>query len=153
MANEQALIDELSKPEYASLSDQEAADAVNAKVVTERQPVESGTLQDACMSLGVWARLEAAAETGKADPPASLARTMMQRLNANRPIDLDAPAVQTMTANMISFGLMTQEEADTMDALADASVPWTSTNGVGEVGIGLVITCRRQMALQGVANG
>ena len=153
MANEQALIEELSKPEYASMSDQQAADAVNAKTVAERQPVDSGELQDQCMALGVWAKLEAAAETGKADPPASLARTMMQRLNQNRPIDLDTPAVQTMTANMISFGLMTQEEADTMDALADASVPWTSTNGVGEVGIGLVISCRRQMVVQGVANG
>lgn len=153
MANEQALIEELSKPEYASLSDQEAADAVNAKTVTTRQPVDSGTLQDACMALGVWAKLEAAAEAGKADPPASLARTMMQRLNANRPIDLDTPAVQTMTANMISFGLMTQEEADTMDALADVSVPWTSANDVGEVGIGLVISCRRQMTAEAIGNG
>ena len=151
--NEQALIDELSLPEYANLSDQEAADAVNAKTVAERQPVDSGELQDQCMALGVWARLEAAAETGKADPPASLARTMMQRLNQNRPIDLDTTAVQTMTANMISFGLMTQDEADTMDALADVSVPWTSTNGVGEVGIGLVITCRRQMAAEAISNG
>ena len=151
--NEQALIDELSLPEYANLSDQEAADAVNAKTVAERQPVGSGELQDQCMALGVWARLEAAAETGKADPPASLARTMMQRLNQNRPIDLDTTAVQTMTANMISFGLMTQDEADTMDALADVSVPWTSTNGVGKVGIGLVITCRRQMAAEAISNG
>jgi hypothetical protein len=153
MANEQALIEELSKAEYATMSDQEAADAVNAKTVTERQPVDCGELQDECMALGVWAKLEAAAETGKADPPASLARTMMQRLNTGRPLDLDTPAVQTMTANMISFGLMTQDEADQMDALADVTVPWTSTNGVGEVGIGLVISCRRQMVLQGVVNG
>lgn len=151
MANEQALIEELSRPEYASMSDQEAADAVNAKVVTERQPVDSGSLQDKCMSLGIWARLEAAAETGKADPPASLARTMMARLSANRPIDLDAPAVQTMTANMISFGLMSQDEASEINTLADVAVLWTSTNGVGEVGIGLVISCRRQMT-QGVLN-
>lgn len=103
------------------------------------------------MSLGIWARLEAAAETGKADPPASLARTMMARLSANRPIDLDAPAVQTMTANMISFGLMSQDEASEINTLADVAVLWTSTNGVGEVGIGLVISCRRQMT-QGVLN-
>jgi len=153
MANETALIDELSKPEYASMTDQQAADAVNAKTVTERQQVDCGKLQDECMALGVWAKLEAAAETGKADPPASLARTMMQRLNTGRPLDLDTPAVQTMTANMISFGLMTQDEADTMDALADVVVPWTSTNGVGEVGIGLVISCRRQMAAEAISNG
>ena len=40
MANEQALIEELSKPEYASLSDQKAADAVNAKMVAGRQAWE-----------------------------------------------------------------------------------------------------------------
>jgi hypothetical protein len=152
MANEQALIDELSKPEYVSLNDQEAADAVNTKTVTERRPVDCGKLQDECMALGVWAKLEAAAEIGKADPPASLARTMMQRLNTGRPLDLDTPAVQAMTTNMISFGLMTQAEADQMDALANVVVPWTSTNGVGEVGIGLVISCRRQMS-QGLVNG
>jgi len=152
MANEQALIEELSGPEYATMSDQAAADAVNAKTVTERQPVDSGTLQDACMALGIWSRLEAAAETGKADPPASLARTMMTRLSANRPIDLDAPVVQAMTANMISFGLMSQDEASEINTLADVAVPWVTVNGVGEVGIGLVISCRRQMA-QGVPNG
>ena len=151
MANEQALIDELSKPEYASLSDQEAADAVNAKTVTERQPVDSGELQDACMALGVWAKLEAAAETGKADPPASLARTMMQRLNANRPIDLDTPAVQTMTANLISFGLMTQDDADAIAALAVQEVRWVDAEGIGECVIGYIINARKEIA--GVHDG
>ena len=37
--NEQALIDELRKPEYAGLTDQQAADAVNAKTVQQSAPV------------------------------------------------------------------------------------------------------------------
>lgn len=35
------LVDELRKPEYASLDDQEAADAINAKTVTYRRPASS----------------------------------------------------------------------------------------------------------------
>ena len=37
--NEQALIDELKKPEYQGLTDQQAADAINAKTVVVRSPV------------------------------------------------------------------------------------------------------------------
>ncbi|MFN9296041.1 MAG: hypothetical protein ACK6EB_48855, partial [Planctomyces sp.] len=36
-----------------------------------RQPVDAGLLMDACMSLGIWQRLEAAAPPGSIDPPAS----------------------------------------------------------------------------------
>ena len=35
--NEQALINELRKPEYQGLSDQDAADAINAKTVVARR--------------------------------------------------------------------------------------------------------------------
>lgn len=146
MANEQALIQELKKPEYQDLSDQAAADRVNARTVTQRQPVESGTLQDACMSLGIWASLAGAAETGAVDPPANLARTMIERLRANRPLDLDNDAVKSMVQQAIGHDLMTEQQAAQMDALGDVSVPWTEANNVGTVGIGLVINARNQIA-------
>ena len=48
--NEAALDAELSLPAYAGLSDQAAADAVMAKTVSVRRPVESGALMDAVLS-------------------------------------------------------------------------------------------------------
>lgn len=146
MANEQALMDELSKPEYANLTDQQAADAVNAKTVTERQSVDSGTLQDACMALGIWGRLEAAAETGKPDPPASIARTMMQRMNSGRPLDLDNAAVIAMVQDAIQHGLITQEQQQQLDTMANKEVRWVDAEGIGECGIGYIINARRAIA-------
>jgi hypothetical protein len=144
--NEQALIDELKLPQYAGLTDQQAADAVTAKTVQIRQPVDAGRLMDAMMSLGVWQKLEAAAPPGSTDPPASTARTMMTRLNQSRPVDLDNPAVQSIVADCITHNLMTQAEATQLNTLADAVIPWTAANDVGDVGLGAVINARKAIA-------
>ena len=49
--NEAALDAELKLPAYAGLTDQQAADAVMAKTVSVRRPVESGVLMDAAVAL------------------------------------------------------------------------------------------------------
>jgi hypothetical protein len=144
--NEQALIDELKQPQYAGLSDQEAADVVNAKTVTIRQPVDSGLLMDACMAAGIWAQLEAANQPGSSDPPASLARTMMERLKQPRPLDFDNPAVQQNVADCIQHGLMTQEQQQQLSGLANKTLQWVDTENIGEVGIGYVINARKAIA-------
>jgi len=144
--NEQALIDELKQPQYATMSDQEAADAVNAKTVTIRQPVDSGLLMDACMAAGIWAQLEAANQPGSSDPPASLARTMMERLKQPRPLDFDNPAVQQNVADCIQHGLMTQEQQQQLSGLANKVLRWVDVEDIGEVGIGYVINARRAIA-------
>jgi hypothetical protein len=144
--NEQALIDELKQPQYAGLTDQQAADAVTAKTVQIRKPVDAGKLMDAMMSLGVWQKLEAAAPPGSTDPPASTARTMMTRLNQSRPVDLDNTAVQSIVNDCITHNLMTQAEAQQLNTLGDEVIPWTVANDVGEVGLGAVINARRAIA-------
>jgi hypothetical protein len=144
--NEQALIDELKQPQYATMSDQEAADAVNAKTVTIRQPVDSGLLMDACMAAGIWAKLEAANQPGSSDPPASLARTMMERLKQPRPLDFDNPAVQQNVSDCIQHGLITQEQQQQLSGLANKTLRWVDVQGIGEVGIGFVINARRAIA-------
>ena len=144
--NEQALIDELKQSQYATMSDQQAADTVNAKAVTIRQPVDAGLLMDACMATGIWARLEAANQPGSTDPPASLARTMMERLKQPRPLDFDNPAVQQNVADCIQHGLITQEQQQQLSGLANKVLRWVDTVDIGEVGIGYVINARRAIA-------
>ena len=144
--NEQALIDELKQPQYAGLSDQEVADVVNAKTVTIRQPVDSGLLMDACMAAGIWAKLEAANQPGSTDPPASLARTMMERLKQPRPLDFDNPAVQQNVADCIQHGLITQEQQQQLSGLANKVLRWVDVEDIGEVGIGFVINARKAIA-------
>ena len=144
--NEAVLDAELSLPEYAALSDQAAADAVMAKTQNVRRPVDSGVLMDATMSLGVWERLEAAAPPASTDPPARYARTMMTRLKETRPVNLDHPSVIALVQNCIQYNLMTQTEADFLNALGTVSARWVDVNDVGEVGIGAVINSRRRIA-------
>jgi hypothetical protein len=144
--NEQALIEELKQPQYAGLSDQEAAGVVNAKMVTIRQPVDSGLLMDACMAAGIWAKLEAANQPGSTDPPASLARTMMERLKQPRPLDFDNPAVQQNVADCIQHGLITQEQQQQLSGLANKVLRWVDVEDIGEVGIGYVINARKAIA-------
>ena len=52
--NEQALDNELAKPEYTGLTDQQAASAVNAKTVSVRVPVDTGDLKFAMIGAGIW---------------------------------------------------------------------------------------------------
>jgi hypothetical protein len=62
-------------------------------------------------------------------------------------VDLDRPAVVAMRAALVQAGIVTQQQADALSALADASIPWTDSVGLPEVGVGLVINARR------IANG
>ena len=144
--NEAALDAELSLPQYAAMTDQQAADAIMAKTVTVRRPVDSGLLMDAAMALGIWERLESAAPPGSVDPPAAYARTMMTRLKETRPVDLDNAAVSTLVQNCIQHGLIQVSEAQTINAMADTVIRWVDSNGIGEVGIGAVQNSRRRIA-------
>ncbi|MFO0201774.1 MAG: hypothetical protein ACK528_01450 [Alphaproteobacteria bacterium] len=105
---------------YAEGNDEACAVRCSAIAPPVRQPVDAGLLMDACMSLGIWQRLEAAAPPGSIDPPASTARTMMTRLSQGRPVNLDNPAVQGIVTDCITHGLITQPEAAQLSTLADA---------------------------------
>ena len=105
---------------YAEGNDEGCAVRCSAIAPPIRQPVDAGLLMDACMSLGIWQRLEAAAPPGSIDPPASTARTMMTRLSQGRPVNLDNPAVQGIVNDCITHGLITQPEAEQLSTLADS---------------------------------
>ena len=105
---------------YAEGNDEGCAVRCSAIAPPIRQPVDAGLLMDACMSLGIWQRLEAAAPPGSIDPPASTARTMMTRLSQGRPVNLDNPAVQGIVTDCITHGLITQPEAEQLSTLADS---------------------------------
>jgi hypothetical protein len=145
--NEQALIDELKQPQYATMSDQEAADAVNAKTVTIRQPVAAERVQASAISTGLWAIVKIAAQnTALPNPPRGAAMSFVDWIEAGRPIDMDGGTVQGVGAVLLSYNLATQPQLDALQALADTAARWVDTVGIGEVGIGYVINARRAIA-------
>ena len=145
--NEAALIDELRKPEYATMSDQQAADEVNAKTVTIRQPVAADRVQAAAIASGLWAIVKIAAQnTALPNPPRGAAMSFVDWIEAGRPIDMDGGTVQGVGAVLLSYNLATQPQLDALQALADTAARWVDVHGIGEVGIGYVINARKAIA-------
>ena len=145
--NEQVLIDELKQPQYAGLSDQEAADVVNAKTVTIRQPVAADRVQAAAIASGLWAIVKIAAQnTALPNPPRGAAMSFVDWIEAGRPIDMDGGTVQGVGQVLLSYNLATQPQLDALQALADTAARWVDVEGIGEVGIGFVINARRAIA-------
>jgi hypothetical protein len=142
--NEQILIAELQKPEYAGLSDQEAADAINAKTATIRKPVPADRVQAAAIASGLWAIVKIASQNaGLPNPPRGAAMSFVDWIEAGRPIDMDGGTVQGVGAVLLSYNLATQDQLDALQTLADVVIPWTAANDLPEVGIGLVINARK----------
>jgi hypothetical protein len=145
--NESALIEELRKPEYAGLTDQQAADAVNAKTVQQSAPVAAQQIRLTLASRGKLAAIKRIGDnTAAPEPPYDACATLMALLDAGDTIDLQNAAVSAASAILIQHNLLTQADADAIAALAVKTVPWVDVEGIGEVGIGFVINARRAIA-------
>jgi hypothetical protein len=138
------LREELAKPEYASLSDQQAADAINSKVVDVVVLVENAEIKRQAIMVGIWPGIIAGQRDANPQK-AGLCIGVIDWLNDTRMprTDMDLPVVQQMLAGLVAFGLMTQEQATAIDALKHQSVPWTEHNGLPEVGIGMIRNARK----------
>jgi hypothetical protein len=145
----QALIDELSKPEYASMSDQAAADAINAKTVAIRKPVELWMVEEHASRKGYRAKLERASKT-EGHPCQEVALNILAYINSARlnTVDMDLADTQLMIGAMVQCNFATQTMADELLALADQTIKWTESVGLPEIGVGLVQNARKKMGDQ-----
>jgi hypothetical protein len=121
----QAIIDELSKPEYASLSDQAAADAINAKTVTVRVLVDLWQIEEYARRNGIRALLKKA-EGNTQHACQDVAIDILAYITSPRGkmIDLDLAETQTMFGAMVSCGFATATHVSEMTGLADQVVRW-----------------------------
>ena len=140
------LVEELSKPEYQGLTDQEAADAINAKTVDVVVKVPNFKIKQHAVLEGYWPVVKA----GQADADAAKAGLCMTVIDWIEDVristtDFSLPQVQAMIAGLVTHGLITQAQADELNAMATETVSWTSTVGLPEVGIGLVQNARKEI--------
>jgi predicted phage tail protein len=144
----QALIDELSKPQYASLSDQAAADAINAKTVVVRKPVELWQVEEHASRKGYRAKLERASKT-EGHPCQEVALNILAYINSARlnTVDMDLADTQQMVGAMVQCQFATQAMADELLALANQTIKWTESAGLPEIGVGLVRNARKKMGV------
>ena len=141
-----ALAAKINEPQYAGLTDQLLADAVNGLRVSVRRPVPTWLVRQTAIEGGYWPALVEARES---TTPAvrALAVTVLAWIDDQsgtiQSVDMDRPSVGQMRAALVQAGICSQPQADVLSALADASIPWTESVGLGEVGIGMVINARR----------
>lgn len=140
------LSDELSKPEYQGLTDQQAADAVNAKTEIVSQLVPIWQVKEHAILNGYWPLVKA----GQLDANATKAGLCVSVIDwiddpKMQNIDMSKAEVLGMIGGLVSFSLMTQSQADALIAMGSKVVSWTSTVGLPEIGIGLVRNARLEI--------
>jgi hypothetical protein len=145
----QALIDKLSEPKYTNLSDQAAADAINALTVTVRKPVDLWMVVEHSSRNGYRAKLELARTNGN-HPCQETAINILEYINSPRlqTVDMDLPSTRGMVQALVQCQFATQAMADELLALADQTIKWTESVGLPEIGVGLVQNARKKMGVQ-----
>jgi len=145
-----ALAAKIRETQYAVLSDQLVADAINGLRVSVRRQVPTWLVRQTAIEGGYWPALVQARES---TTPAvrALAITVLAWIDDQsgtiQSVDMDRPAVIGMRAALVQAGICSQTQADALSALADDSIPWAESVGLPEIGVGLVINARR------IANG
>ena len=141
-----ALAAKIIEPQYRGLTDQLLADAVNGLRVSVRRPVPTWLVRQTAIEGGYWPALVEARES---TTPAvrALAITVLAWIDDQsgtiQSVDMDRDAVIGMRAALVQAGICLQAQADALSALADASIPWTESVGLPEIGVGLIINARR----------
>ena len=139
----QALINELRKPEYQALSDQAAADRINAKTVVVRKPVELWMVVEHSSRKGYRAKLELARTNGN-HKCQETAINILEYINSPRlqTVDMDLQSTREMIGALVECKFATQEMADELIALADHTVRWVDQNRLGTIGDGTIRSLR-----------
>ncbi len=146
--NLQPLVDELRKPQYQSMSDAEAAAAINAKTVAIRQLVPNWKIKQTAILSGYWAAVKAG-QLSANTIAAGLCVSVIDWITDPKieSTDMDIPGVQQMIDGLLSFGFITTQQANDLDALADSTEPWTQSVGLDVVGDGHARSARLEIGV------
>ena len=139
----QALIDELKKPEYQGMTDVQAAEAINAKVVMVRKPVELWKVEEHASRKGYRAKLEKASRDD-ANPCQEIAINILTYIKSNRleTVDMDLIDTRQMLGAMVQCGFALQAHTEELIALGDSQVRWVDQQGLGTIGDGTIRSMR-----------
>ncbi len=145
--NLEPLATELAKPEYADLTDQQAADTINVKTVTVRRLVETWRVKQYAIENGIWATLKLVREnTALSNDVRGLCISIIDWVDDSagkiQTVDMDLPSVQYMLGGLVTATLATQEQVNAILAMADTSIRWVDSVGMGTIGDGHVRSVR-----------
>lgn len=102
--------------------------AVRASAIAPaiRQTVDGGIVQKIASMNGVWAKITLARESAETpDAVKGICITFLDWVRKDWRIDFDLPEVEAMLAGLIQAGVVTQGEADEIDAAANTPQSFT----------------------------
>lgn len=147
----QALIDELKKPIYQSLSDQEAANLINLLTVTRRKPVKVADLKSYAMQKGFYPDvvIDAQQATDLQRRKLCLALWLWIDDPGGRieHADLDLPKAKESLDGLVSYKYITAQQRAEIDALANETVRWVDEVGYGTVCDGTIHAARKEVSI------
>ena len=149
MSADDPLVAELRKPHYASMSDQQAADAINSMIVAYRKPADSAAVKAHAIRNGYWADIDEACNAGDGFTRRLCrnVRGWIEDAAGKLPtLDMDAPATQAMLAGLESLSFITPSQKAELMALGDATRTWAESVGIGIIGLGAVRNARKVIA-------
>ena len=141
--NYSILYTEIILPAYAGMSDAEIADALNASAAARRH-VSVQALYATALGNGAYGALRMVTETSDNPQARVLADTVLSLMSGLLPtIDLDSPAAQQAFGALQQAGVITQEQAGAIDALATVpGVSRATALALGTVTEAMVATAR-----------
>ena len=135
----EALAEELRKPEYAGLSDEQTATAVNNKVVTVRELVPTWKVKQHAIENGYYAAIVVASDNPLC---INVLAWIDDQAGKIQSLDMDSAVTVAMTGALVQAGLITEAQQQSLLALASVTKKWVDHVGIGEVGIGYVRAAR-----------
>jgi len=146
--NYQALIDELKKPQYQGISDQAAADLVNALTVQSRRMVPTSEIIQHATQHRYRSKLELA-KLDPLSPCREVAIDILAYIDSPKTsnVDMDLAETKDMLVAIVSCGFASQATVDKLKALANVTIKWTESVGLGNVDVQMVARLRERMNL------
>lgn len=132
---------------YAAMSHDEAAASMNAVDIPVRKLVPLWNVKKTAIESGCWLTIKAAAVSHVSPGVQGAATVALDYINDQRfeNLDMDLTSTQEMLGALVAGGVLTQAQADTLDALADDLTSRAIQLGIGTVGAGHIDSARRRI--------
>ena len=149
-----ALIEELKKPAYQGLSDQQAADLLNALTITKRRLVPTAIAKQYAIEEGFYPRIvidsQSSVDSAKQELCLGVWLWVDDPTGKIANIDMDLPVAKKMIAGLLHYQYITEQQSIGLDKLANHTVRWLEDVGIGSVSADMVKVARDEIS--GVAE-
>ena len=149
--NYEALINKLKEPKFATLDNQQAADAINAEKVKTKRLVPVVEVKQWAIENQLYAPIVVGRQSSD-DKLKHLCISIVGWIDdiggRVQNADFDKPAAQAMMEGLVYFGVATQQQIDDLKTLQWEDVSWCEVNGWSGLEVGHIESARQQMEVQ-----